>query len=156
MFCKLKETHRKACNDFCDLAGRDDNYVQAFVIAIILDFALPIISIIIGFQLAIFTVVGTIFAFIIDIWLGVVTIGVFGITWIIFSGIGIVITILLIILMGRQIGLFVGLAVVSELLVIGLTSIPEIGIIFTPFGFVPWYLLAVIIHMLIYKGLCKN
>ena len=156
MFCRLKETHRDVCGDFCDIAGRDNNYLQAIIFAVILDIVLPIVFVLVGIQVAVIAVVSLIVAFTIDIWLGIVAIGVVGIFVFVLAIIGLVITVLVVLLLTRQIGICIVLAILSEIVVMGLRALPNIGWIFSLLGLVPWYLLAVGIHMLVYKGLCKD
>lgn len=167
MFCRLKETHRDVCGDFCDIAGRDNNYLQAIIFAVILDIVLPIVFVLVGIQVAVIAVVSLIVAFTIDIWLGIVAIWmvpwlglraliVFGIFVFVLAIIGLVITVLVVLLLTRQIGICIVLAILSEIVVMGLRALPNIGWIFSLLGLVPWYLLAVGVHMLVYKGLCKD
>lgn len=144
MSTRIKDINRNACQDFCDLAGRDHKYGKSWMYALLLDIVIPIASLIIGITLFFASVIFIIFTAGLGLF---VVIPVLGIIYIIH----IIVTLVLILLLAREIGLFVGIGFFAEIIVSILTALPEVGIIFTPLNFVPWYVVSVFVHVLCYN-----
>ena len=142
----LKDINRKVCQDFCDHAGRDDDYAQAWTYGILLDIVIPIISLVSGLVIGFGTVIATIIT---------LRLGLFVIIplLIIFHLIYLIIVLLIIYLLAREIGIFILIPLVMELAITILSSISDVGWVFMPLAFVPWYLIAILAHMICYRGL---
>jgi len=145
----LKDVNRNLCQDFCDLAGRDDAYSQAWFFAILLDIVIPIASLILGLTFA-FTS-----ALFILLTMGLGILAVIPAA-IMLSLMTIFIILAIIFLLIRQIGIFVGIPIVMEFGISLLAQIPEIGFIFSALQLVPWYLIAVFVHLVVYRGFGKD
>jgi hypothetical protein len=139
-----RDLNRNVCGDFCDAAGKDNNYNKAFGVALALDIVVPIIVFLLVLGLGGGILLQSILD-LSDVWLVALALGglVLGVALL---GIVIFLTFVLF----REIGLF---GLIPTAITIGLSVIPILNLLSFVASLVPWNIMAIVLHILIYGNL---